>query len=131
MKCNSNSVIFQDFSDLTFPLSRKLTELGRLGEETFLRSTERILARFYGLVFIIEGADWHVLKSEYLPIYFIRVSVKNVKYPFRILVIDNESENHVRVRTIPLSCNFFLFSKYYTTLRNLILECTPALSFRM
>jgi hypothetical protein len=92
-------VIHQDFSDLTFPLARKLPDVGKLGRYTFLRSTEHILATFYGLVFLIEGAEWHILKSEYLPIYFVRVSVKNVKYPFRILVIDNEIEKHVRVRS--------------------------------
>lgn len=96
-KWNSTPVIHQDFSELTFPLARKVPDVGKLGRKTFLRSTEHILATFYGLVFIIEGADWHSLKSGYLPIYFVRVSVKNVKYPFRILVIDSEGENHIRV----------------------------------
>lgn len=98
-KWNSNPVIHKDFSERTFPLARKLPD-SEEHREAFLRSTEHILATFYGLVFIIEGAEWHILKSEYLPIYFVRVSVKDVKYPFRILVIDNESEKHVRVRKL-------------------------------
>jgi hypothetical protein len=97
-KWNSTPVIHEDFSDLTFPLARRVPDLAILGQETFLRSTEHILATFYGLVFLIEGPDWHCLKSENLPIYFVRVSVKNVKYPFRILVIDIQSEKFVRVR---------------------------------
>ena len=97
-KWSSTPVIHQDFSELTFPLARKVPDVGKIGRKTFLRSTEHILATFYGLVFIIEGAEWHSLKSDCLPIYFIRVSVKNVKYPFRILVIDSEGQNQTRVR---------------------------------
>ena len=97
-KWNSTPVIHQDFSEFTFPLARKLPDLRKVDQKTFLRSTEHILATFYGLVFIIERGEWHSLKSEYLPIYFVRISVKNVKYPFRILVIDNESDSHIRVR---------------------------------
>ena len=99
-KCNSTPVIHQHFSEFTYPLVRTSTEVHwqKLARKSFLRPTEHILATFYGLVFIIEGPEWHILKSEHLPIYFVRVSVKNVKYPFRILVIDNESENHIRVR---------------------------------
>ncbi|XP_028397855.1 uncharacterized protein LOC114521567 isoform X2 [Dendronephthya gigantea] len=102
-KWNSTPVIHKDFSTRTFPSARKAPN-SEEHREAFLRSTEHILATFYGLVFIIEGTEWHILKSEYLPIYFVRVSVKDVKYPFRILVIDNESENHVRVVDFIVNC---------------------------
>ena len=119
-KWNSTPVIHEDFCDLTFPLSRKVPDLAKLGQKTFLRSTEHILATFYGLVFIIEGPDWHCLKSENLPIYFVRVSVKNVKYPFRILVIDIQSEKFVRVGNCLLNLRpvFYLIS-------SAVFQCNP------
>ena len=85
----------EDFSEPNVLLFRKLPDTDHLGtskRKTFLRPTEHILATFYGIIFIIHGNDWNVLKSEYLPIYFVRVSVKNINYPFRILVVDNDTE---------------------------------------
>ena len=105
----------EDFSEPNIFLFDKLpNNFGISERKTFLRPAEHILATFYGLVFEIQGKVWNVLNSEHLPIYFVRVSVKNIKYPFRILVIDHGLHRVSTEKYILYIIHYTLYIIHYT-----------------